>query len=68
MITATGITLKELDMHRDIYYRGYRLSIMRESTPTQTIHIHAPGDPTLLALVPTEEKAREVVDGYHNAP
>lgn len=53
--------------HRDIYYRGYRLSLFREGKPTAKVHIHAMGDPELLSIVPTVEKAKETIDGWLDA-
>lgn len=51
----------------DTYYRGYRLSHLREGTPTAKVHIHAMGDPELLSIVPTEAKAKETIDEWLNA-
>lgn len=51
----------------DIYYRGYRLSRLRAGTPTEKVHIHAQGDPELLSIVPTMDKARAVIDDWLNA-
>lgn len=50
----------------DTYYRGYRLTLLREGTPTETVAIHHEADH--LGFVPTMEQARQVVDDYHNAP
>ena len=54
-------------MHTDTYYRGYRLSLLREGTPTEKVHIHAMGDPELISIVPSLEKAREIIDTWQDA-
>lgn len=52
-------------MPTDTYYRGYRLTQVRKGTPTETIQIRQMGDPELIALVPTLERAKAEVDSYH---
>lgn len=52
----------------DTYYRGYRLSQFRVGTPTEKVHIYAMGDPELLSIVPTIDKAKEVIDEWMIAP
>lgn len=54
--------------HRDKYYRNYRLSLWNEGKPTAKVHIRAMGDSELLSIVPTEQKAREVIDEWIMAP
>lgn len=53
---------------RDIYYRGYRLSIWNEGKPTGKVHIYAMGDSEVLSIVPTVADAEMIVDDYHEAP
>jgi hypothetical protein len=54
-------------MNRDIYYRGYRLSIFREGTPLQKVHIHQQGDPGLISIVPSVDTAKKNIDEWLNA-
>jgi hypothetical protein len=51
----------------DTYYRGYRLTLMAQGTPTERIHIRQMGDPELIAGVPDMHTARAVIDGWLNA-
>lgn len=55
-------------LHRDLYYRGYRLSILREGTPTQQVNIRHMGDPDLIAAVPDVDRAKKTIDEWMDAP
>lgn len=48
----------------DTYYRGYRLSLFRKGTTIQKVHIHAQGDPELIAIVPNLEHAKTTIDSW----
>lgn len=49
----------------DTYYRGYRLSAVRQGTPTETVHIYYGTD--LVSMVPTLEQARRTIDDWQEA-
>lgn len=49
----------------DTYYRGYRLSTLRQGTPTETVSIWHGTDH--LGFVPTIDQAKRVVDEYQDA-
>lgn len=57
----------------DTYYRGYRLSRVREGTPSETVHIYHGIDHIdtvvwdLISLVPTMERAKETIDNWLDA-
>jgi len=46
-------------------YRGYTLIRIRPDTPTESIHIWR--DEELISMVPTVDKAHEVIDDWMNA-
>jgi hypothetical protein len=54
-------------MITDIYYRGYRLTTLRQGTPTEKVHIHAMGDPELVSIVPDAITARNTIDSWLEA-
>lgn len=51
----------------DTYYRGYRLSRLREGTPTETVHIRWMGQDELIAAVPTLDQAKSTIDEWLRA-